>query len=249
MTLSAGNAGAAAALAARLHGVPCVVVMPADGVPRKARLIARLGGEVVRVERREELEAAVDRLVAARGLTFVHSYDEDAIIAGQGTVALELLDQARGLDALIVPTGGGGLLAGSAVVLRERAPSVRLIAAEALGAATLAPSLAARRPVTIDAVATIADGLATSTYGTRTLAHVQDVVDEVVGVSDAQILDRIAFAWEHLRLAIEPAAAVALAALEARAEELAGLRVGVVLSGGNVEPALLARALRDTPWR
>lgn len=248
VTLSAGNAGAAAAHAARLHGVPCVVVMPGDGVPRKARAIADLGGEPVRVERREELEATADRYVAERGMTFVHSYDDAAVIAGQGTIALELLEQLPDLDALIVPTGGGGMLAGCAVVLPERAPGVRLIAAEAEGAATLTPSLAARRVVTIPRVDTIADGLGTSTYGTLTFALVRDVVHDVVVVGEDQILGAMAFAWEHLRLAIEPAAAVALAALMARSRELTGLRTAVVLSGGNVEPALLARALRDTPW-
>jgi len=248
VTLSAGNAGAAAALASRLHGVPCVVVMPADGVPRKVRAIADLGAETVLVPERAALEAAVERLQHERGMEFVHSYDDPAVIAGQGTVALELLEQVPDLDVLVVPTGGGGLLAGCAVVLRALRPDTRLIAAEADGAATLAPSLAAGRVVQRAEVATIADGLATSTYGRCTFPLVADVVEESVTVGEAEILRAMATAWEHLRLAVEPASAVALAALQRRTDALAGLRVAVVLSGGNVEPELVRTALRDTPW-
>jgi threonine dehydratase len=248
VTLSAGNAGAAAALASRLHGVPCVVVMPADGVPRKVRAITDLGAETVLVPERAALEHVVERLQHERGLEFVHSYDDPAVIAGQGTVALELLEQVEDVDVLVVPTGGGGLLAGCAVVLGALRPSVRLIAAEAEGAATLAPSLSAGRVVQRAQVATIADGLATSTYGRHTFPLVADVVEESVTVGDAEILRAMATAWEYLRLAIEPASAVALAAVQRRAPALAGLRVAVVLSGGNVEPGLLRMALRGTAW-
>ncbi len=242
VTLSAGNAGAAVAWAARAFGVPCAVVLPGDGVARKRRLIEALGAETHPVQERERLEAEVERLVARRGLTFVHSYDDPAVIAGQGTIALEVLDQLADLDVLLVPTGGGGMLAGCSLVLRERAPGMRLIAAEAEGAATLAPSLAAGHVITRPHVATIADGLATSTYGELTFTLVRDVVDDVVTVDEDEILRAMAFAWEQLRLAIEPAAAVALAAALALGARLRGQRVAVVLSGGNVEPSLLADA-------
>jgi len=248
VTLSAGNAGAAAALAARLHGVPCAVVVPADGVPRKLRAIEALGAEVVRVEQRSELEAAVERLQRERGLAFVHSYDEPEIVAGQGTVALELLEQVGELDALVVPTGGGGLLAGCAVVLQALSPQTRLFAAEAEGAATLAPSLAAGRVVRRSQVATIADGLATSTYGRHTFALAAPAVERSVTVGEQEILDAIALVWERLRLAIEPASAVAVAALRRLQPALAGQRVAVVLTGGNVEPRLLGEALRGSGW-
>lgn len=248
VTLSAGNAGAAAALAARLHGVPCAVVVPADGVPRKVRAIEALGADVVLVEERSELEATVERLQRERGLAFVHSYDEPEIIAGQGTIALELLEQVGDLDALVVPTGGGGMLAGCAVVLQALRPQTRLIAAEAEGAATLAPSLAAGRVVRRSHVATIADGLATSTYGRHTFALVEQAVERSVTVGEQEILDAMALVWEQLRLAIEPASAVAVAALRRLEPALAGQRVAVVLSGGNVEPRLLSEALRGMSW-
>lgn len=244
VTISAGNAGAALAWAARAFGIPCTVVLPADGVPRKRRAIEALGARTELIRERAALEPAAERLVTNRGMTYVPSYDDPAVIAGQGTVALEVLEQVPDLDVLVVPTGGGGMLAGSAIVLAARAPSVRLVAAEALGAATLAPSLAEGRVITRAHVETIADGLATSSYGALPFALVRDVVDDVVGVGEDDILRAIAFAWEHLRLAIEPAAAVALAATLDRAREWNCRRVATVLSGGNIEPSLLLEAVQ-----
>ena len=244
--LSAGNAGAAAAWSAQFCNLPCVVVTPPDCVPTKKRLIERFNGKVVGVERREDMEPTAHSYVEEFGYTLIDSHDDPAVIAGQGTVALEMLDQLDGLDALIVPTGGGGLAAGSAVVLRELAPDVRLIAAEAAGAATLKPSLAADRVVRIAHVETIADGLATSTYGMNTFQLVRDFVSDVIVVSEAAILDAMAFAWRELHLAIEPSAAVALAALLERAKSLEGHKAAAVLSGGNLEVDLLVRALRAT---
>jgi threonine dehydratase len=249
ITLSAGNSAAAAALAARLHGVPCVVVMPSDAVKPKVEATRELGAEIVLVERREDLVPRLDELVAARSLAYAPSYDDPAVIAGQGTVALELLNDVPDLDALIVPTGGGGLLAGCAVVLSALRPDIRLIAGEPLGAAKLAASLAAGRLVRRTEVATIADGLATSEYGSLNFEIVRSVVDEVVGISDEDILAAMARCWRSLRLAVEPSAAVALAALARLADQLQGRRVGVVLTGGNVDPSLLLHALEQAPGR
>jgi threonine dehydratase len=247
ITLSAGNSAAAAALVARMHGVPCVVVMPADAVERKVDATRALGAEIVLVERREDLTVRLEELIAARSLAYAPSYDDPAVIAGQGTVALELLDEVPNLDALIVPTGGGGLLAGCAVVLGALRPGVRLIAGEPLGAAKLGPSLAAGRLVRCSYVSTIADGLATSEYGSLNFDLVRPAVDQVVAVSEPEILAAMARCWHSLRLAIEPSAAVALAALARLGDELEGCRVGVVLTGGNVEASLLLRALRYAP--
>jgi len=244
ITLSAGNSAAAAALVARMHGVPCVVVMPADAVARKVDATRALGAEIVLVERREDLTVRLEELIAARSLTYAPSYDDPAVIAGQGTVALELLDEVPDLDAVIVPTGGGGLLAGCAVVLGALHPEVRMIAGEPLEAAKLGPSLAAGHLVRCSHVSTIADGLATSEYGSLNFDLVRGVVDQVVAVSEPEILAAMARCWRSLRLAVEPSSAVALAALARLADELKGCRVGVVLTGGNVEADLLLRALR-----
>ncbi len=244
VTLSAGNTGIATALAARLAGVPATVVMPGDAVGRKVRAIAALGAETVLVERRAELEERLEQLVAERSLAYVPSYDDPAVIAGQGTVALELLAQVPDLEALIVPTGGGGLLAGCAVVLRALRPQVRLFAAEAAGAAKLADSIEAGRLVRRERVETIADGLATSEYGVRTFALVRDAVERVLVVPEPEILAAMAHCWDAMRLAVEPSSAVALAALPHLAGELEGRRVAVVLTGGNVEPSRLTEALR-----
>jgi threonine dehydratase len=245
VTASAGNAGAGTALAARLHGVPCVVVMLQNAVPRKIEMVRALGAEIMFVDgTAKELFAQADRLVAERGLAHVHPCDDPAVIAGQGTVCLELVEQVDHLDAILAPTGGGGMLAGCALALEGTPRSIRLIGVEAQGAAKLAASLKAGQRVEASNVETIADGLAIGWYGEMNFEIVRHHVSDVLSVSDDEILRTIADAWTHLRLPLEPAGAAALAALHKHRDAFAGLRIGVMLSGGNVDLDLLRLALQ-----
>jgi threonine dehydratase/serine racemase len=243
VTHSSGNHAQALALAVRLRGVPAHVVMPRTASPVKRRAVEEYGGRVIEcaptLAAREEAAAAV---LAETGGALVPPYNHPDVIAGQGTVALELLEQVPGLDALIAPIGGGGLVAGLCIAAQALAPSLRVLAAEPAGADDAARSKAAGALLPQTGPRTIADGLLTS-LGELTWPLVRDRVERVVTVSEDEIVRAMRLAWERAKLLIEPSAAVALAA--ALSPELGphtGLaRVGVVLSGGNVN-------LDDLPW-
>ena len=243
VTHSSGNHAQALALAARLRGIAAHVVMPSNASPVKRRAVEEYGGRVIEcaptLAAREATAAAV---LDETGATLVPPYDHADVIAGQGTVALELMEQAGPLDAVVAPVGGGGLVAGLCVALRELAPAVRVFAAEPAGADDAARSKAAGKLIPQTGPRTVADGLLTS-LGELTWPLLRDRVERVLTVSEEEIAAAMRLAWERAKLLIEPSAAVALAAVltdEFRA--LPGLaRVGVVLSGGNVN-------LDRLPW-
>lgn len=237
VTHSSGNHAQALALAARLRGIPAHIVMPEDAPGVKRRAVQGYGARVVpcapTLAAREETAA---RVLAETGATLVHPYDHPDVIAGQGTAALELLEQAGPLDAVVAPIGGGGLLAGTAIAATGLQPGIRVFAAEPDGADDAARSKRAGVRLPQTAPATIADGLRTS-VGELTWPVLRDRVEDVVTVSEDEILAALRLAWERAKLLIEPSAAVALAAvLSPRFRGLVGMaRVGVILSGGNVD--------------
>jgi threonine dehydratase len=242
LTVSSGNAGIAAAYAARLHGASCVVVMPARPSPHKVLAIEALGGRVIRhgsssTEMFERAQALV-----GDGLTFVHPFDQPEVIAGQGTMALELLVQAPDLDVLLVPAAGGGMLAGISVVLRAVGSKIELVGVQAEGAASILHSLRAGSVKELASVDTLADGLLVRRCGDLTFELIRDRVDDMVLVTDDEILDAVATYWRTLHVAIEPAGAASLAAL-LHNDRFRGRRVGVLTSGANIRPELLHHAL------
>lgn len=242
VTHSSGNFAQALALSARLRGIPAHIVMPSSAPLVKQQAVAGYGGRITLCEptlaAREETAA---RLVEETGGTLLHPFDHPDVIAGQGTLALELVEQVDNLDAVIVPIGGGGLISGVALALRELAPSVRVFGAEPLGADDAARSKAEGRLIPQENPNTIADGLLTS-LGQFTWPVVRDLVEEVLVVDDVQIREAMEKTWTRMKLLIEPSAAVPLAAAHAaRFQEIEGLkRVAVVFSGGNLDLAKLA---------
>jgi len=243
VTHSSGNHAQAVALAAKLRGIAAHIVMPSTVSPVKRRAVEEYGGRVITCEptlpARESTAAAA---LAETGGTLIPPYDHPDVIAGQGTAALEMLDQVAHLDAIVVPVGGGGLLSGTCVTARALNPSIRLFAAEPAGADDAARSLVAGTLVPQTAPHTIADGLLTS-LGELTWPIIRDHVERVVTVTDEQIIAAMRLAWERAKLLIEPSSAVPLAAvLSDEFKRLDGIeRVGVILSGGNVD-------LDHLPW-
>jgi threonine dehydratase/serine racemase len=236
VTHSSGNHAQALALAARLRGIPAHVVMPRTAAPVKRSAVEEYGGRVIECEPTLEARAATaSRVQAETGATLIHPYDHAHVIAGQGTVALELLEQVPDLDAIIAPVGGGGLVSGICVAAKALRPAIRVFAAEPAGADDAARSMAAGRVIPQTGPCTVADGLLTS-LGTLTWPILRDQLESVVTVTEEQIIAAMRLAWERAKLLIEPSAAVAVAAVltdDFRAH--AGLaRVGIVLSGGNV---------------
>jgi threonine dehydratase/serine racemase len=243
VTHSSGNHAQALALAAKLHGIPAHIVMPRNATPVKRRAVEEYGGRVIECEptlaARESTAAAV---LAETGGTLIPPYDHPDVIAGQGTAALELLEQVPGLDALVAPIGGGGLVAGICVAGKGLDPCLRIFAAEPRGADDAARSKAAGTLIPQTAPQTIADGLLTS-LGQQTWPIIRDQVERVLTVQEEEIQSALRLVWERAKLVIEPSAAVAVAAV--LADEFRSLqgaeRVGVVLSGGNVD-------LDHLPW-
>jgi threonine dehydratase/serine racemase len=243
VTHSSGNHAQALALAARQRGIPAYIVMPRTASPVKRAAVRDYGGEVIECEptlaAREETAAAT---LARTGGTLIPPYDHPDVIAGQGTAALELLAEVPGLDAVVAPVGGGGLLAGTCLAARGVSPALRVFAAEPLGADDAARSKAAGRFIPQTKPRTIADGLLTS-LGELTWPVIRDQVEQVVTVTEDQIVTAMRLLWERAKLLVEPSSAVALAAVLADAfKGLPGLpRVGIILSGGNVN-------LDKLPW-
>ena len=244
ITISAGNHGQAVAYAAAAEGVGCVVVMPAYASPAKVDACRGYGAEVVVGGDVHQAFAKVRELQEARTLTLIHPYDDPSVIAGQGTIGLEILEDLPEVDAVIVPIGGGGLIAGIAAAVKLRKPDARVIGVEPLGAPTLHRALQHGAPVRLDTVDTIADGLTGPIAGTLTLAAVQRFVDEVVLVSDDEIAAALRLILERTKLLVEPAGAAATAALlSGRAALPAGASVVSLLSGGNIDRPRLKQLL------
>ena len=244
ITYSSGNHAQGVARAARLLAAPAVVVMPDDAPPLKSRRVAADGAEIVTVgpasdERREVAE----RIAAERGLAIIPPFDDDRIIAGQGTCGLEIAEDVEELAAVLVPVGGGGLVSGIAVAVKALRPTAMVIGVESELAADAQESLGTGRIVTWPAERvsrTIADGTRTQAIGRRTFAHMVALVDGIVTVSEAEIAAAVRLAAEESRLVVEPSGALSIAAMRFRAQEagIAGISgtVVAVASGGNVDP-------------
>jgi threonine dehydratase len=238
---SSGNHAQGVALAARLLGAPAVICMPNDAPAVKVAATRGYGAEVVFYDRfTQEREALVQQLAEERGLTLVPPYDHPQIMAGAGTAALELVEQVPDLDTLVVPIGGGGLISGSSVAAHGLRPSIKVIGVEPDDADDTRRSLEAGQRTRIAPPGTIADGLRVLIPGALTFPIVQRHVAEVVTVSDAEILDALRFALLRLKLVVEPSGAVPLAAALAGRLPAGARRVGLIISGGNIDPPVLA---------
>ncbi|MEQ4209311.1 threonine/serine dehydratase [Actinopolymorpha sp. B9G3] len=243
--ISAGNHAQALAWAAARMGVSAAAVMPTTAQTSKIAATKAYGAEVIlRGESAVETHADFPAIVAESGRVVIPPYDDPAIIAGQGTIGLEVLEDVPDLDAIVVPVGGGGLVGGIAAVVKEQRPSVRVIGVEPTGAACLHAALAEGHVVHLPRTPTIADGLAAPFVSERTLALATRYVDDVVQVSDEEIVEAMGILLERTKLLTEPGGAVAVAALLHRRCGLRpGQRAVAVLSGGNVDRALLTSLL------
>lgn len=250
LAYSSGNHAQGVALAAAMHGVPAVIVMPADAPAVKAANTRAYGAEVVPYDRAggEDREAIGARLAAERGLTLIRPYDEPMVIAGQGTTGLEIAEQAEAAGIaradVLVCCGGGGLASDIALALAARAPGLRVRTAEPAGFDDTARSLAAgRRLANAPGGASICDAIVTPEPGAITFPVLARLAGPGLAVTDDEVLRAMALAFQHLRIVVEPGGAVALAAALFRGAALEGEAVIVTASGGNVDPALFARAL------
>jgi threonine dehydratase len=249
ITYSSGNHGQGVAMAAQAMGVPAVVVMPTTAPGVKVEGVKRYGGEVIFAgttsldrQRRAESEAA------ARGLTVIPPFDHPMVIAGQGTLALEILEQVPDVGTVYVPMGGGGIIAGVATAVKLSRPDVRVVGVEPVGAAKMRAALDAGEPVTLPHTASIADGIMNMRAGAITFAHVQRYVDDVVTVPDESIAAAVAWLYHNARLVVEPSGAAATAAVTLGLGEPRGTVVAVV-SGGNVQPEKFATYITATAAR
>ena len=241
-THSSGNHAQALALAARMRGIPAYIVMPENAPSVKKNAVAGYGGQITFcAPTLAAREATLTRIYEKTGANVVHPYNDERVIAGQGTAALELVEQVPDLDVIIAPVGGGGLLSGTSIAATEIKTGIRVIAGEpemaddayrSIQAGTIVPSLKPN---------TIADGLLTS-LGPLTFPIIQQRVEQIVTVSEQGIIDAMKFIWERAKIIIEPSAAVAIGVLWERKIDLTGLKVGVILSGGNVD-------LEKLPWQ
>lgn len=242
VTLSAGNHAQALAWAATREGIAATVVMPAGADTGKIEATRAYGGEVI-LTSADLLETTL-RIRDERDLVLVHPFDDPLVIAGQGTVGLEILEDNPDVDAVFAGVGGGGLISGVATAFRARRPGARVIGVEPEGAAAMSRSLETGEPARLDALDTVADGLASPFAGEHTFAHVRERVDRVIRVPDAAIVDAMRLVFERVKIVAEPAAAASLAGLASQATELPeGSTVVCVLSGGNVGATRLAELL------
>lgn len=247
ITHSSGNHGAALALAARLRGIPACIIMPDNSSTVKIANVRRQGAEVALCKPgRIAREATLAELQKARAMNVVHPYDDYRVICGQGTAALEFLDQVSGLDVVMTPVGGGGLVCGTALVVRGLGAKTRVIAAEPSQADDAYRSFRSGERVLLDAPDTIADGLRAS-LGVRNFAIIRRDVDDIVRVSEAAIVRAARLLLERLKVLVEPSAAVTVAALLENQLPAAGQRVGIILSGGNVDLAASPWLFGDAP--
>ena len=240
-THSSGNHAQALALAARLRGIPSHIVMPENSPKVKVAAVRGYGARIVFcAPTQKDREQTLERVVAETGATFIHPYNNPGIIAGQGTCALELLEQVSDLDLVMAPVGGGGLLSGTALSCHYLRPEVRVIAGEPKGADDAFRSLRDGRIYPSENPRTVADGLRTS-LGTLTFPIIRRYVERIVTVEEESIVAAMRHVWERMKVLIEPSAAVPLAAILESGVEAVGKRIGIILSGGNVD-------LDSLPW-
>ena len=242
VTHSSGNHATCLALAARLRGIPAYIVVPRNAPLIKQRAIAAYGGQLTLCgPTLDARQAEADRIQRETGATFIHPYDNPAVIAGQATVALELLEQAPQLDALIAPVSGGGLLSGTCLAAHALAPSVEVWGAEPALADEAFRSLREGKLLSNTDTTTIADGLRAS-LSERTFNIIREHVRGIVTVSEEQIISAMRLVWERMKLVVEPSGVVPLAAVLAAPEKFRGKRVGILFTGGNVD-------LDKLPWQ
>jgi threo-3-hydroxy-L-aspartate ammonia-lyase len=245
---SSGNHAQAVAIAAGLLGTRATIVMPKDAPAAKLDATRGYGGEVVLYDRwKESREEMGARMAEERGLELVRPYDDPLVMAGQGTAALELLEEAPELDLLLVPVSGGGLIAGSATAVKALRPKIRVVGVEPEAGDDTRRSLAAGERIRIDVPRTIADGLQAPEPGELTFEVNRRLVDEIVTVTDDEIVDAMTFLFDRLKLVVEPSGAVGVAALLSGKLEARGVQVGVVISGGNVGAARFAELVATSP--
>jgi threonine dehydratase len=240
-THSSGNHAAALALAARMRGIPAYIVMPNNAPSVKKNAVAGYGGLITFCEPTlEARESTLDRIRLETGATVVHPYNDERVITGQGTAALELLEDVPDLNVIIAPVGGGGLLSGTSIAATELKKGIRVIAGEPEMADDAFRSMQTGEIIPSKNPKTIADGLLTS-LGTLTFPIIQQRVEQIVTVSEAGIIASMKFVWERAKIIIEPSSAVAVGVLWEKKIDLSGLKVGVIISGGNVD-------LEKLPW-
>jgi threonine dehydratase len=248
LTFSSGNHAQAVALTGKLLGVRTAVVMPEDAPAAKVAATRGYGAEVILYDRtRDSREEIARRLSQERGTTLIPPYDHPDVVAGQGTAALELLEEAGPLDALFAPCGGGGLLSGTALAAKGMAPGCRVVGVEPERADDATRSFRTGELHTTHNPDTIADGLRTPSLGHFTFPLVRENVDEMRTVAEAEIVESMRFLWTRMKLVVEPSGAVSLAPLLAGIPELRGKRVGVILSGGNVDLSVACALLGKEP--
>lgn len=241
-THSSGNHGGALSRAAKLRGIPAYIVMPNNVPLAKRAAVERLGGKIVLCEPNVPArEAAAAKLVTDTGATLIHPFDDLRVMAGQGTATLELLEQAPDLDIIVAPIGGGGLISGTAVAAHGLKPGIRVIGSEPAGADDAYRSFHAGKRIPIVQANTIADGLRSST-SERTFAEIRSHVDDVVTVAEESIVAAMRAIWEVLKIVVEPSGAVSYAAIVEQKLDLRGKRVGIILTGGNLD-------LDKLPWK
>jgi threonine dehydratase len=237
--VSAGNHGMALAYAAGLLGTRATVVMPETATRAKINAIQGYGGRTVLVDGRRLMES-MEEVCRQEGQTFIHPFEHPRVIAGQGTVGLELVEDVPDVEAVIVPVGGGGLISGIATAVKARAPGALVIGVEPEGSACVSQSLSHGEPMRLESFATVADGLNAPWSGPNTLAIIRRCVDGVITVTDEEILEALAVILERTKLLVEPAGAAAVAALlRHKIPQVAGKKVLAILSGGNVDPSRL----------
>ena len=241
LAYSSGNHAQAVALSSKLFGIPAVIVMPADAPRIKVEATRGYGAEVTFYDRYSENRIEIgERLCRERGMTMVAPYDDYQVMAGAGTATLELLEEVPDLDDLVVCCSGCGLLAGSAVTARHIRPSIRIYGVEPEAGNDTRLSLQRGERVEIPVPKTIADGLAVNTPGRLTFPIVRELVDDILLVSDAELIATIRFTLERMKVLIEPSGAAGAAAVQHGKFDLRGRRVGVIISGGNVDLSSLA---------
>jgi threonine dehydratase len=244
LTFSSGNHAQAVALAGQLLGIPTVIVMPEDAPPVKLAATRGYGAEVIPYDPRQATREALGRSIAAeRGLTVIPPYDHPHVVAGQGTAAKELLEERGPLDWLFVPCGGGGLLSGCAIAAARLAPGCKVVGVEPEAGDDATRSFRTRRLQTVHNPDTIADGARTPSLGAITFPLVLAHVHDMMTVSDRELLDAMLYLWERMKLVVEPTGALAAAGLFKRSDGLRGQRIGVVVSGGNVDLKAVCRLL------
>jgi threonine dehydratase len=241
-THSSGNHAAALSRAAKLRGIPAYIVMPNNAPKAKRAAVERLGGKIVFCEPTiPAREAAAAKVIAETGATLIHPFDNLRVMAGQGTATLELLEQAPDLDIIVAPVGGGGLISGTAVAATSIKPGIRVIGSEPAGADDASRSFKAGKLIPITQANTIADGLRSSTSD-RTFAEIRSHVSDIVTVTEDSIVAAMRAVWEVLKIVIEPSGAVSYAAIVENRIDVRGKRVGIILTGGNLD-------LDRLPWQ